>query len=347
MDTAVNELVTEVKCSRAHACRLVGRNRASHYRAQASPVRTPASAPATDTQPKQRAKRPQPRALSESEELEVMRHLHSERFIDSAPAEIYATLLDEGTYLCSVPTMYRLLRKHGQCRERRAQATHPPTVKPELMATGPNQIWSWDITKLKGPRKWTYYYLYVILDIYSRKITGWMLAPAERAELATQLIEDSVTAHNVDRGQLTLHSDRGSSMASKPVAFLLADLGVTKSHSRPHVPNDNPYSESQFKTMKYRPEFPGKFANIEEARAFCQRFFTWYNNDHRHSGIGWHTPASVHHGTHNEIRHQRQATLTAAYQRHPERFVRKPPTPPTIKSQAWINQPDKEPIPNS
>ncbi len=231
MDTAIDALVHDVGCDRADACKLVGRSRASHYRARNPPTPKPAA-----------ARKPQPRALSGAENAAVLAVLHSDRFIDSAPAAVYATLLDEGVYLASVPTMYRLLRASGEVHERRAQAVHPASAKPELIATGPNQVWSWDITKLPGPAKWTYFYLYVILDIYSRYVAGWMLAPVERAVLAERLIEDTISKQNVDRGQLTLHADRGSSMASKPVAFLLADLGVTKSHSRPHVPNDNPYS---------------------------------------------------------------------------------------------------------
>ncbi len=331
MDTAIDVLVHDVGCDRADACTLVGRSRASHYRARNPPTLKPAV-----------ARKPQPRALSEEENAAVLAVLHSDRFIDSAPAAVHATLLDEGVYLASVPTMYRLLRASGEVHERRAQAVHSASAKPELITTGPNQVWSWDITKLHGPAKWTYFYLYVILDIYSRYVVGWMLAPVERAVLAERLIQDTISKQNVDRGQLTLHADRGSSMASKPVAFLLADLGVTKSHSRPHVPNDNPFSESQFKTMKYRPDFPKTSATIEEARVFCQDFFTWYNLDHRHSGIGWHTPASVHYGTAEEIRQQRGVTLNAAYQQHPERFVRKPPEPPTINTTVWINKPEQE-----
>ena len=333
MDTTIDELVNDAGCDRTTACKLVGRSRASHYRA-----RNPS--PPTSTEPT--AAKTQPRALSEAEAAAVLDTLHSPRFVDVAPASTYATLLDEGTYLCSVPTMYRLLRACGESRERRAQAVHPALVKPELIATAPNDVWSWDITKLHGPVKWTYYYLYVILDNYSRYVVGWMLAPHERATLAKLLIDDTVGKQNIDRDQLTLHADLGSSMASKPVAFLLADLGVTKSHSRPHVPNDNPFSESQFKTMKYRPDFPKTFTCIEEARKFCQRFFTWYNADHRHSGIGWHTPASVHYGTAEQIRVQRANTLNAAYQRHPERFVTKPPTPPQISPTIWINKPEPE-----
>lgn len=332
MESAIAELVT-VGVSRVQACALTGRSRASHYRAKAEPnlrVRKP--------------RRPQPRSLSEAENTAILKVLNSDRFADMAPASIYAVLLDEGTYLCSVSTMHRLLRAAGQNGERRAQAVHPARVKPELIAEAPNQVWSWDITKLHGPAKWTYYYLYVILDIRSRYVVGWMLAPNERATLAEVLIADTAAKQNIDRGQLTLHADRGSSMASKPVAFLLADLGVTKSHSRPHVPNDNPFSESQFKTMKYRPGFPGKFENIETARVFCQEFFTWYNHEHRHSGIAWHTPASVHYGTAEQIRQQRTRTLDAAYLAHPERFVAKPPTPPQIKHTVWINKPETETV---
>jgi putative transposase len=332
MDTAIEELVTEVGVSRSRACDLVGRSRASHYRAK-----RPRPVPGPRREPKA-----QPRALSEAENAAVLAALHSDRFIDSAPAEVYATLLDEGTYLGSVSTMYRRLHDVGQVRERRAHSTHPASVKPELVAHAPNVVWSWDITKLRGPAKWTYFYLYVILDIYSRYAVGWMLAPHERATLAELLIDDSIGKHAVDRGRLTLHADRGSSMASKPVAFLLADLGVTKSHSRPHVPNDNPFSEAQFKTLKYRPDFPKTFDSIEAARDFCVQFFAWYNLEHRHSGIGWHTPASVHYGTADEVREHRAATLTAAYLAHPERFVSKPPIPPQIQDTIWINKPEEE-----
>lgn len=331
MDTAIEELVHDVGCDRSRACALVGRSRASHYRAKNPP-------PPKTVRPR----KAQPRALQAAENAEILRVLNSERFADVAPATIYATLLDEGVYLASVPTMYRLLRANGQTGERRAQAVHPARVKPELIATAPNDVWSWDITKLHGPAKWTYYYLYVILDIYSRYVVGWMLAPNESGLLAEQLIGDTVNKQDVDRYQLTLHADCGSSMASKPVAFLLADLGVTKSHSRPHVPNDNPFSESQFKTMKYRPDFPKTFACIEEARVHCQQFFNWYNLEHRHSGIGWHTPASVHYGTAEQIREQRRKTLDAAYQQHPERFVKKSPEPPEISHTIWINKPEQE-----
>jgi putative transposase len=267
--------------------------------------------------------------------------LHSDRFVDLAPAEVWATLLDEGVYLGSISTFYRLLRRAGEVRERRRQATHPAKVKPELVANGPNTVWSWDITKLRGPAKWTSYYLYVILDIFSRYVVGWMVASRESAALAEVLIRQTCAKQGIDRDQLTIHADRGSSMTSKPVAFLLADLGVTQSHSRPHVSNDNPFSESQFKTLKYRPDFPGRFGSIEEARLHCQDFFGWYNDEHRHSGLGLHTPADVHYGLAETVRDKRAGVLDAAYTAHPERFVRKPPEPPTIPETSWINRPDQ------
>jgi putative transposase len=268
--------------------------------------------------------------------------LHDPKHVDEAPATVYAELLDEGVYLASTPTMYRVLRAEGEVGERRRQATHPATVKPELLASGPNAVWSWDITKLLGPAKWTWFYLYVIIDIYSRYVPGWMLGRAERAHLAERLLADTIAKQHVSRDQLTIHADRGTSMASKPVAFLLADLGVTKSHSRPHTSNDNPYSESQFKTLKHRPEFPNRFGCLEDAHAFCTRFFRWYNDEHRHSGIGFHTPADVHHGWAELVQAQRATVLDAAYAAHPERFVRKPPTPPQLPTAAWINKPEED-----
>ena len=268
--------------------------------------------------------------------------LHSDRFADLAPAEAWAILLDEGAYLGSVSTFYRVLRQAGESRERRAQATHPAAVKPELAAAAPDQVWSWDITKLHGPAKWTYYHLYVILDIYCRYAVGWMVAARESAALAEKLIADTCAKQGIGRAQLTIHADRGSSMTSKPVALLLADLGVTQSHSRPHVSNDNPYSEAQFKTLKYRPDFPARFASIEDARAHCQRFFRWYNDEHRHGGLGLHTASDVHHGLAAAIQAARAGVLTAAYHAHPERFVRQPPTPPAIPASTWINPPEQK-----
>ena len=250
-------------------------------------------------------------------------------------------LLDEGTYVCSPRTMYRLLAAAGETRERRRQLIHPPYQKPELLATQPNEVWSWDITKLRGPVKWSYFYLYVILDIFSRYVVGWMVAHRESSLLAKRLIEDTCRKERVERGQLTIHADRGSSMTSKPVALLLADLGVTKTHSRPHVSDDNPFSESQFKTLKYRPEFPGRFGSIEDARAFCRNFFPWYNTEHRHSGIAMMPPEIVHRGRTAECLAVRQATLRQAYAAHPERFVHKAPKPATPPSKTWINPPPR------
>ena len=288
------------------------------------------------------AERAQPRALASAERAAILAALHSERFADTAPAEAWATLLDEGTYLGSVSTFYRVLRAAGESRERRQQAAHPASVKPELAAAGPNEVYSWDITKLHGPAKWTYYHLYVILDIFSRCAVGWMVATRESAVLAEKLIAATCAKQGISRGQLTIHADRGSSMTSKPVALLLADLGVTQSHSRPHVSNDNPYSEAQFKTLKYRPGFPRRFASIEAARAHCQDFFSWYNNQHRHGGLGLHTAADVHYGRAADVQAARAAVLTAAYTAHPERFVRKPPAPPAIPDGSWINPPEQK-----
>jgi putative transposase len=313
------------------ACAAAGVPRASWYRRhRASPA--PARRPAVPH-------RPQPRALAPAERQAIMAALHSPRFADLAPAETWAILLDEGIYLGSQSTFYRLLRAAGETRERRRQAVHPAAVKPELVATAPNRVWSWDITKLHGPAKWTYYYLYVILDIHSRYVTGWMLAAGESAALAEKLIAATCAKQHISRGQLTIHADRGSSMTSKPVAFLLADLGVIQSHSRPHVSNDNPFSEAQFKTLKYRPGFPARFGSIEAARAHCREFLAWYNHEHRHSGIGLHTPSDLHHGRAPAIRRQRAATLAAAYAAHPERFVARPPQPPAIPAISWINPP--------
>ena len=286
--------------------------------------------------------RVQPRALAAAERQAILNMLHSERFADLAPDEAWAVLLDEGTYLGSVSTYYRVLRKAGESRERRRQATRPAAVKPELVAAGPNQVYSWDITKLHGPAKWTYYHLYVIPGIYSRYAVGWMVATRESAVLAEKLIAATCAKQGITRGRLSLHADRGSSMTSKPVALLLADLGVTQSHSRPHVSNDNPYSEAQFKTLEYRQAFPARFASVEAARAHCQEFFRWYNNEHRHGGLGLHTAADVHHGHAAAVQAQRGRVLTAAYHAHPERFVSKPPAPPELPGTSWINPPQEK-----
>jgi putative transposase len=271
--------------------------------------------------------------------------LHSDRFVDSSPAQVWATLLDEGCYLASERTMYRLLAaRHGGVRERRDQLTHPAYARPELLATGPNEVWSWDISKLKGPATWTCFHLYVILDVFSRYAVGWTVQPRENAELAKALIGQSVDQQQIPPGQLTVHADRGTAMTSKPVAFLLADLGVLKTHSRPYTSTDNPYSEAQFKTLKYRPEFPDRFDSIEHARAFCRVFFDWYNQQHRHSGIGLMTPAAVHHGHAQELHARRARVLETAYATTPERFVRRPPTPPRLPTAVWINKPPTEEV---
>lgn len=284
-----------------------------------------------------------PLALTLSERQAVLDVLHSERFQDLSPAEVHATLLDEGCYLCSPRTMYRILAaEHGNVKERRRHVQRPAYIKPELLATGPNQVWSWDITKLKGPAKWTYFYLYVIIDIFSRYVVGWMVAHAEQKALAKRLIDATCEKQQIAPGQRTLHADRGSSMKSNVVAYLLADLGVTKTHSRPHVCNDNPYSESHFKTLKYCPQFPERFGSIQDARAFCQDFFAWYNKAHRHSGIAMTTPEQTHYGLADEIIQHRKTVLSAAFEKHPNRFKNKMPVPEKLPEAVWINPPSTD-----
>lgn len=321
------EAVTSTK----QACALLGASRATCYRRRRAPVAGP---PAPRPTP--------PNALSEAERQHILSVLRSEEYCDLAAAQVWARLLDDGIYLCSISTMYRLLAVAGESRERRRQRTHPAKKKPELIARRPNQVWSWDITKLQGPTRGVYYELFVIIDIFSRYVVGWMVSPAETGELAEAFIADALATHGIDRGQLTLHADRGTSMTSKPVAQLLVDLGVARSHSRPHVSNDNPYSEANFKTLKYCPAFPGRFGSIEDARTFCALFFDHYNHVHRHAGIGLHTPASVHYGTAHEIRAQRAVTLDAAYAANPARFRHRKPHPPKLPTVAWINEPSPE-----
>jgi putative transposase len=311
------------------ACRAVGASHATVYRRRNPPAPRP-----------RRPRTPPARALTEAERAAVLAELNSDRFVDSSPAQVWATLLDEGTYLASERTMYRILTaEHGQVTERRAQLEHPGYQAPELLAERPNEVYSWDITKLKGPAKWTYYYLYVILDVFSRYAVGWTVQHRESGEVAKALIAQVCQQQHITRDQLTVHADRGSSMTSKPVAFLLADLGVTKSHSRPYTSTDNPYSEAQFKTLKYRPAFPARFDSIEHARGFCREFFDYYNHTHRHSGIGLMTPATVHCGHAEHVTSQRQRVLDAAYARKPGRFVHRAPTPPPVPTAAWINKP--------
>jgi len=284
-----------------------------------------------------------PRSLPAEERLAVLEVLHEPRFMDLAPAAVWAQLLDEGRYICSQRTMYRILAENHEVRERRDQLRHPRYAAPELLAEAPNRVWSWDITKLLGPAKWTYFYLYVILDIFSRFVVGWMVARREAASLAKTLIDESCRRHGITPGELTLHADRGSAMISKTVALLLADLGVTKSHSRPYVSNDNPFSEAHFKTMKYRPEFPDRFGSPEHARGFFGDFFAWYNTEHRHSGIGLLTPHDVHFGLADQRVAARGQVLSAAFAAHSERFVAGVPRPPAPPTAVWINPPKKAP----
>ena len=315
------------------ACHALGAAPATIYRRRRPPERKtgrPRGAP--------------PRTLSSGERSVVLAELHSERFVDASPAAVWATLLDEGRYLCSERTMYRLLAGCGEAGERRDQLRHPAYARPELLASRANEVWSWDITKLKGAATWTYYYLYAILDVFSRYIVGWSVQQRESGEIAKDLSGQALAQQKIGPGRLTVHADRGSSMTSKPVAFLLADLGVTRTHNRPYTSTDNPYSEAHFKTLKYRPAFPARFGSIEEARAFCRAFFDWYNHEHRHSGIGLMAPAAVHQGRAKDIHQERARVLAAAYARTPERFVSRPPQPPELPTAAWINKPDTEEV---
>lgn len=312
----------------AEACESVELPRASYYRSK--------SPPEVITRPQS------PRRLTDIERQHVLETLNSERFCDQSVRQVWAQLLDESQYLCSVRTMYRILEENQAVRERRHQLRHPEYQRPELLASGPNQLWSWDITKLKGPHKWNYFHLYVILDVYSRKVVGWLLANRESSTLAVELIRQSCHREGIVREQLTVHADRGSSMRSKSVAFLLADLGVTKTHSRPYTSTDNPYSEAQFRTLKYQPNFPGKFGSLQDARTFLQGFFAWYNHEHRHSGIGLVTPAQRHSGDDKTVYSRRQLVLEAFYKKHPERFVHGLPSPPELPTDVWINKPNEE-----
>jgi putative transposase len=310
----------------APTCAALGLPRATYYRSE-QPRPEPQPAPA--------------RALPREEREQVLAVLHEPRFVDLAPAEVCATLLDEHKYLCSERTFYRVLAANAEVRERRDQLRHPHYAAPQLLATRPNTLWSWDITKLLGPTKWTYFYLYVLLDVFSRYVVGWLLAEAESARLAGQLIAESCERQGIRPGQLTVHADHGAPMIAKSTALLLADLGLTKTHSRPHVANDNPFSESQFKTLKYRPDFPDRFGSLEHGRSFCGDFFPWYNTEHHHVGLGLFTPHDVHHGLAAAKREQRARVLAEAFARNPERFPNGLPLPKAVPSAVWINPPAK------
>ena len=329
--TAAAEVTREV--GTAPVCRALGVARASVYRRRRPPTRMP------------RRKRPTPaRALTPSERQAVLDVLHSERFCDRSPDQVHATLLEEESrYLCSSRTMYRILASNDEVRERRNQLRHPHYAKPELVASGPNQVWSWDITKLKGPAKWVYYYLYVVLDIFSRYVVGWLLAQHENAGLAQRLIRETCMRQGIEPGQLILHADRGAPMTSKTVAQLLADLGVDKTHARPHVSDDNPFSESQFKTLKYSPGFPDRFGSPEHAREVSLAMFSWYNHAHHHSALSYLTPAVVHYGRADAVLAKRHQVQLAAYREHPERYVNGPPRLQRLSPAVWINPPEKTP----
>jgi len=325
---AVEQLTPTVSLKRA--CVALDVNRATLYRRRGRQTATFCKT----------VSRPQPPLkLNARERQAVVELMHSQRFVDVSPHTIYATLLDEGRYHCSVRTMYRILAQEGELKERRNVLSHPHYTKPELLATGPNQLWSWDITKLKGPVKWTYFYLYVILDVYSRYVVGWMVASRESATLANKLIGETCAKQHISPDQLTIHADRGSSMKSKAVALLMSDLGITKTHSRPHVSNDNPFSEAQFKTLKYRPGFPQRFGSLVDSRAFCRPFFRWYNTEHRHCGIAFMTPEDVHYGRENQVLETRSVALNAAFEDHPKRFKGKRPVPEALPEAVWINPP--------
>jgi putative transposase len=338
MSTAIQS----IEASDAHIVRPIlsalRLSRASFYRASRPNISTISTAAPSSPAPARVCPVPG-RRLSEEERETVRQLLYSGRFVDRTPTEVFPALLDEGVYHCSIRTMYRLLKEEGATTPRTRARQHTAYEKPELLATRPNQLWSWDITRLKGPRPWTYFYLYVIIDVFSRCVVGFMAAYRESQELAKEFIEQTIRKQGIEPGQLSIHADRGSAMTSKSVALLLSDLGVVKTHSRPYVSNDNPYSEAQFKTLKYRPEFPNRFGSIEDARAICARLFDWYNAEHHHGGIALLTPAMVHHGRASEVIALRQRQLDAAYQAHPERFVNRPPRHPDLPEAVWINPP--------
>lgn len=309
------------------ACQALGVSRATYYRWKKRPAQPPPPP------------RPSPRRLSEDEEQEVVEVLNRDRFAHRAVPEVHATLLDEGVYLCSVRTMYRVLKRRAVARNPRAPCAHPPYTKPELLAKRPNELWSWDITRLKGPMAWIFYHLYVVLDVFSRYVVGWLVSETESGEEARALLAHCGAQQGIGRGEVTLHSDRGKAMRSQRFIDLLAELGVARSYSRPHVSNDNPYSEAQFKTLKYHGTFPDRFGSLEDARQYLRAFFHWYNEEHRHAGVAMMTPADVHAGRAADRWQQRKQTLQVAYERHPERFVRGEPSPRQVPAEVWINKP--------
>jgi len=324
MITAAESLAVQVGVSRA--CHVLNVPRSVLYRAR-------------QPRPEPKPRPTRSHALTESERAEVRNVLNSERFMDQSPRQVYAALLDEGRYLASVSTMYRVLRVHDEVRERRAVRRHPTYTKPELLATRPNQVWSWDITVMRGPRKWAHFALYTVLDIFSRYVVGWMIAETQTSDLARQLVAESADKQGIQPGQLTLHSDNGTPMKGKPLVGLLDDLGIGRSHSRPHTSDDNPFSEAQFKTMKYRPDYPDRFADIEAARQWARTFFGWYNDEHYHLGLNLLSPASVHYGQAEAIRDQRQATMALAYAANPRRFAAGLPRVKGAPETVWINPP--------
>lgn len=326
----------------SQACTALDLPRSSYYRDQqtaVAPLCFPPEPAALALEPVRKPAPTSPRALSESEKDAVRQLLHSPRFVDSSPYQVYGTLLDEGVYHCSIASMYRLLRHDGELRERRRQRSHPAYAKPELLAIAPNQLWTWDITKLRGPVKGHAFALYVLLDVFSRYVVGWLVAEREAAKLAEDLIAESCLKQAIQPDQLTIHSDRGGPMTAKSLAVLLTDLGVSQSHARPYTPNDNPFSEAQFKTLKYRPGYPDRFGCLADARAWAQAFFHWYNHHHRHTGLGLLTPTIVHHGQAEKHQQQRQQVLQATYAQHPERFINGQPVPPALPTAVWINPP--------
>jgi len=330
MTEITEELASEIGVKAA--CEVLDVPRSQIYRARQ---------PQTEPQPRPTP----PRALSENERGEVRQILNSQRFTDLAPRQVYAKLLDEGQYWCHWRTMYRILSAHDEVRERRNVRQHPPYHKPELLATAPNQLWSWDLTKLRGPHKWTHYALYVVLDIFSRYVVGWMIAERELASLAESLIKESCRKEGIQREQLTIHSDNGKPMRSKTLALLYADLGINASFTRPYTSDDNPFSEAQFKTLKYQPDYPDRFGSLQDARAWARPLFTWYNHDHYHTGLNLMTPASVHHGLASEVQQQRQGVLAEAFAAHPERFVKGVPVAAGPPQQVWINPPKEANLP--